>query len=243
VVRDLLADSGSIFVQIGNENVHRVRAVMDEVFGEENFVSIIQVQKTGSQASSLLANTVDFLLWFAKSKQLTKYRQIYNERVAGHVSSDRYDQIELSDGVERRLKREELERQVALPEGRIFQHTSLISSGQASSEQVFEFQGREFRPGSSSHWKTTLLGLGRLAKAGRVAAGNSTVRYKRFIDDFAVLPISDRWESLQIGTGLIYVVQTATSVVERFILMATDPGDLVLDPTCGSGTTAYVAEQ
>ena len=243
IARDLLTESGSIFVQIGDENVHRVRAVMDEVFGEDNFCSIIQVQKTGSQAGTLLANTVDFLLWFSKSKPAVKYRQIYNERVAGQVSSDRYDHIELTDGTERRLRREELERQVALPEGRIFQHTSLSSSGLASTEQVFRFQGRDFRPGLSSHWKTTLVGLGTLARSGRVAAGPSRIRYKRFIDDFSVLPITDRWESLQIGTGLIYVVQTAPSVVERCILMASDPGDLVLDPTCGSGTTAYVAEK
>ncbi|MDD5261250.1 MAG: site-specific DNA-methyltransferase [Methylacidiphilales bacterium] len=243
VARDLLTDSGSIFVQIGDENVHRVRALMDEVFGEDNFCSIIQVQKTGSQAGTLLANTVDFILWFAKSKSVVKYRQIYNERVVGHVSSDRYDQIELTDGTERRLKREELERQVTLPDGRIFQHTSLISSGLASTEQVFKFEGRDFRPGLSSHWKTTLFGLEKLGKAGRVAAGPSTVRYKRFIDDFSVLPITDRWESLQMGTGLLYVVQTAPSVVERCIQMATDSGDLVLDPTCGSGTTAAVAEQ
>ena len=243
IARDLLTESGSIFVQIGDENVHRVRAVMDDVFGEDNFCSIIQVQKTGSQAGTLLANTVDFLLWFSKSKPAVKYRQIYNERVAGQVSSDRYDHIELTDGTERRLRREELERQVAIPEGRIFQHTSLSSSGLASTEQVFRFQGRDFRPGLSSHWKTTLVGLGALARSGRVAAGPSRIRYKRFIDDFSVLPITDRWESLQIGTGLLYVVQTAPSVVERCILMASDPGDLVLDPTCGSGTTAYVAEK
>ena len=243
VARDLLTESGSIFVQIGDENAHRVRALMDEVFGEDNFCSIIQVQKTGSQAATLLANTVDFLLWFAKSKSAVKYRQIYNERIAGHLSSDRYDQIELTDGTERRLRREELERQVALPEGRIFRHTSLISSGLASTEQVFQFNGRDFRPGLSSHWKTTLVGMEKLAKAARIAAGPFTVRYKRFIEDFSVLPITDRWESLQIGTGLLYVVQTAPSVVERCLLMTTDPGDLVLDPTCGSGTTAYVAEQ
>ena len=243
VARDLLTDSGSIFVQIGDENFHRIRAVMDEVFGEDNFVSIIQVQKTGSQAGNLLANTVDFIVWFAKSKERVKYRQLYNERVAGHVSSDRYDQIELSGGTERRLKREELDRSVSLPEGKVFQHTSLISSGQSLTEQVFEFQGRSYCSGPSNHWKTTLDGLAQLAKAGRIAAGNATVRYKRYLDDFAVLPISDRWESLQIGTGLIYVVQTAPSVIERCLLMATDPGDLVLDPTCGSGTTAYVAEQ
>ncbi len=243
VCRDLLTDSGSIFVQIGDENVHRVRAVLDEVFGENNFISIIQVQKTGSQASNLLANTVDFLVWFAKSKPEIKYRQLYNERIAGHVSSDRYDQIELSDGIERRLKKEELERLVTLPDGKVFRHTSLISSGKASEEQVFHFYGRDFRPSSSSHWKTTLVGLSVLSMAGRIAAGPSTIRYKRYLDDFAVLPTSDRWESLQIGTGLTYVVQTAPSVIQRCILMTTDPGDLVLDPTCGSGTTAYVAEQ
>jgi adenine-specific DNA-methyltransferase len=243
VARDLLHESGSIFVQIGDENVHRVRALLDEVFGEDNFCSLIQVQKTGSQAGNLLASTVDFVLWYARSKDKTKYRQLYNQRIAGHVSSDRYDQIELSDGSERRLTKEELTRSGGIPEGRIFRQTSLISSGQASQEQIFYFQGRKFGPGSGSHWKTTLPGMGTLSKAGRVTAGRSTVRYKRYLDDFSVLPITDRWESMQIGTGLIYVVQTSTSVVERCILMTTDPGDLVLDPTCGSGTTAYVAEQ
>jgi len=243
VARDLLHESGSIFVQIGDENVHRVRALLDEVFGEDNFCSLIQVQKTGSQAGNLLASTVDFVLWYARSKDKTKYRQLYNQRIAGHVSSDRYDQIELSDGSERRLTKEELTRSGGIPEGRIFRQTSLISSGQASQEQIFHFQGRKFGPGSGSHWKTTLPGMGTLSKAGRVTAGRSTVRYKRYLDDFSVLPITDRWESMQIGTGLIYVVQTSTSVVERCILMTTDPGDLVLDPTCGSGTTAYVAEQ
>jgi adenine-specific DNA-methyltransferase len=243
VARDLLTESGSIFVQIGDENVHRVRNVLDEVFGEDNFCSLIQVQKTGSQAGSLLASTVDFILWYAKRRTGVKYRQLYNSRVAGHVSSDRYDQIELSSGEERRLSRSELERATPLPEGRVFQLTSLISSGVASTAQPYAFQGRSFSPGQTSHWKTTLSGMQTLAYAGRVVAGPATVRYKRFIDDFAVLPISDRWESLQIGTGLIYVVQTATAVVERCIQMATDPGDLVLDPTCGSGTTATVAEQ
>ncbi|MEB1632453.1 site-specific DNA-methyltransferase [Xanthomonas campestris] len=226
VARDLLTESGSIFVQIGDENVHRVRAVLDEVFGEDNFVSMIQVQKTGSQASNLLANTVDFVLWYARTKKKVKYRQLYSDRTAGHVSSDRYDQIELDDGEERRLKRDELDRKVEIPPGRIFRQTSLISSGQASSEQIFVFQNKQYRPGASNHWKTTVSGLGVLAKAGRIAAGASTVHYKRYLNDFSVLPIADRWESLQIGTGLIYVVQTATSVVERCLLMASDPGDL-----------------
>ena len=243
VARELLTESGSIFVQIGDENVHRVRAVMDEVFGEENFVSVIQFQKTGSQAANFIANTVDFILWFGKSIASTKYRQLYDKRIAGQASSDRYDQVELRNGTERRLSRGELDRRVDLPEGRIFQHTSLISSGEASTEQPFAFRDNTYRPSPGSHWKTTTAGLLNLARAGRVATGTRTIRYKRFLDDFSVLPITDRWESLQIGTGLMYVVQTSAAVVERCILMSTDPGDLVLDPTCGAGTTAYAAEQ
>jgi adenine-specific DNA-methyltransferase len=243
VARDLLTESGSIFVQIGDENVHRVRDLLDEVFGEENFCSLIQVQKTGSQAAALLANTVDFIVWYAKSRKSAKYRQLYAERVPGDVSSDRYDQIELQNGRERRLTRSELTRASSIPDGRIFRHTSLISSGQAGKDQTIFVCGRRFLPGAGSHWKTAPAGMLTLDRASRVATGTSTVRYKRYIDDFSVLPISDRWESLQIGTGLIYVVQTAASVVERCLQMTTDPGDLVLDPTCGSGTTAYVAEQ
>lgn len=243
LARDLLTESGSIFVQIGDENVHRVRSLLDETFGESNFISMIQVQKTGSQATSLLANTVDFVLWYSRNRAQIKYRQLYIDRVAGHVSSDRYDQIELENGYERRLKRDELERKTTPPKGKIFQQTSLISSGQSTAEHIFHFQGKQYKPGTANHWKTTLTGLSVLAKSGRIVAGASTVRYKRYLNDFSVLPISDRWESLQIGTGLIYVVQTATSVIERCLLMASDPGDLVLDPTCGSGTTAYVAEQ
>ena len=243
VARELLAESGSVFVQISDENLHRVRAVLDEIFGAQNFCSVIQVQKTGSQAGNLLATTVDFLLWFAKSKQRVRYTQMYLPRVAGHVSSDRYDQIELDDATERRLTGPELDRIAALPPGRVFQHTSLISTGASMAPAAFMFEGFSFLAGASNHWKTTTEGLKRLADCGRVARGANTIRYKRYIDDFSVLPISDRWESLQMGTGLIYVVQTAPSVIQRCMLMTTDPGDLVLDPTCGSGTTAFVAEQ
>jgi len=243
VARDLLTESGSIFVQIGDENVHRVRALLDEVFGEDNFVSIIQVQKTGSQAAILLANTVDFVIWFAKSKSHAKYRQLYNERTAGHVSSARYDQIELAGGNERRLTRSEIERKVELPTGHVFQHTSLLSAGAASVGQPFTFQGKSYKPSAGNHWKTTVKGMHVLAQAGRIASGGRTLRYKRLLKDFAVIPITDRWESLQLGTGLIYVVQTSPTVVQRCLLMCTDPGDLVIDSTCGSGTTAYVAEQ
>ena len=243
LAKDLLTESGSVFVQISDENVHHVREMMDEIFGVENFCSIIQVQKTGSQAGNLLATTVDFLVWYAHDKNAVKYRQIYLERVPGHVSSDRYDQIELPTSKERRLTKAELNRESDIPEGRIFRHTSLISSGQSSYEQELQFFGKKFDSGAGSHWKTTMDGMLRLHKAGRVSDGASTIRYKRFLDDFPVLPISDRWESLQIGTGLLYVVQTSAAVIERCLLMTTDPGDLVLDPTCGSGTTAFVAEK
>lgn len=243
VARDLLTESGSVFVQIGDENLHRVRGLLDEVFGEDNFISIIQVQKTGSQAGNMLANTVDFILWFAKSKENAKYRQLYSERTTGHVSSDRYDQIELSDSSERRLTKTEIQRQVDLPKGKVFQHTSLQSAGAASVEQPFNFRGKTYQPSAGNHWKTTVDGMAVLARASRVASGGKSIRYKRYLDDFAVLPIHDRWESLQLGTGLVYVVQTSPAVAQRCLLMTTDPGDLVLDPTCGSGTTAYVAEQ
>lgn len=170
VARDLLSESGSVFVQIGDENIHRIRSLLDEVFGEENFVSIVQVQKTGSQAGNLLANTVDFIVWFAKSKSHVKYRQLYDERTAGHVSSDRYDQIELTDGTERRLTKEELQRRVELPEGKVFQHTSLLSSGSSTAEQPFQFRDKTYFPSSGNHWKTTTERMGVLAKGGRIAA-------------------------------------------------------------------------
>lgn len=243
VMRDLLTESGSIFVQIGDENVHRVRALMDEIFGEDNFCSLIQIQKTGSQAAALLANTVDFIAWYSKDKSKVKYRKLYNIRTPGHVSSDRYDQIELEAGSERRLTRDEIERMSPLPAGKIFRHTSLLSAGSSSADQSFSFNGKEYKPSSGNHWKTPPERLLNLAKASRIYQSTGGLQYKRYLDDFSVIPINDRWESMQLGTGLIYVVQTSPQSVARCILMTSDPGDLVLDPTCGSGTTATVAEQ
>lgn len=243
VARELLTESGSIFVQIGDENVHLVRCLLDEIFGSENYCSTIQVQKTGGQASELLACTIDFILWYARTKDSVKYRQLYNDRTAGDVSLIRYDYGETENGIERRLTKEELYRFIENTSLRIFQYTSLISEGQASSTQSFGFQGQVFAPKGGSHWKTNLEGLSRLTRAGRIERAQQTLRYKRYLNDFPVIPIHDRWESMQIGTELLYVVQTSNKVIERCLLMTTDPGDLVLDPTCGSGTTAYVAEQ
>jgi len=244
VARDLLTETGSIFVQIGDENVHLVRCLMDEVFGSENFVTQISFQKTGSIESKLVSSTVDYVLWYAKGKESTKYRPIYQPRAAGNTSLDRYDMLMLADGKTRRSTQEEVQTD-SLPNGaKRYQLAPLYSDGASSELQEFVFQGKKYLPRSDTHWKTPPIpGLTRLASANRIEVMGSVIRYRRFADDFPVIPIGDRWESMQIGIQRVYVVQTAASVIERCLLMTTDPGDLVLDPTCGSGTTAYVAEQ
>ena len=244
LAKDLLSETGSVFVQISDENLHLVRNLMDEVFGVHNYCSTIQVQKTGSQAGALLGATVDFLLWYGKDKASVKYRQLYVPREKGDKSLTRYDYIELTSGTTRRATKPELHGKTDKPEEcKSFRFTSLISDGKSNTDQIFRFRSHEYAPKSTSHWKTSVTGLDRLAKALRVYQADTTVHYKRYLNDFPVTPIDDRWESMQIGKELVYVVQTADRVIERCMLMTTDPGDLVLDPTCGSGTTAYVAEK
>ena len=188
--------------------------------------------------------TVDFLIWYAREKPLVKYRQLFLPRQRGDKSLTRYDYIELPNGASRRATKAELFGDTGKPEGcKAFRFTSLISDGQSGTDQRFEFRSREYAPKATSHWKTSVVGLHRLGKALRVEQAETTIRYKRYLDDFPVVPVDDRWESMQICKELFYVVQTAERVIERCILMTTDPGDLVLDPTCGSGTTAYVAEK
>ena len=244
VARDLLTETGSIFLQIGDENVHLVRCVMDEVFGSENHVAIISFQKTGSTDQELLPQTVDFLLFYAKDIKTVKYRQLYEERAKGTVSLERYDLLLRPDGTMRRLKPAEFTTGELEEPGVRAQLTSLTSARPigAGDLREFEHDGVVYAPGAGT-FKTDLNGLNRLDAAGRIRPAGNTIRYLRRLDDFSVLPINDRWESVQLGTSLTYVVQTSTKVVEHCILMTTDPGDLVLDPTCGSGTTAYVAEQ
>jgi adenine-specific DNA-methyltransferase len=240
VARDLLSESGSIFVQIGDENVHRVRALMDEVFGDANHVATISFQKTGSTDEALLPQTVDYLLFYARDKARVKFRQLYTEREAGSPGLDRYDLAVESAGVIRRFATKD-EGDPDVDRGR---YTALVSARPAGDGdlKLFSFQGRTFKPGSGT-FKTNESGLTRLERASRLAAPAGTLQYLRKVSDFRVIPVADRWESIQIGTGLLYVVQTSAKAIERCLLMATDPGDLVLDPTCGSGTTAYVAEQ
>ena len=236
VARDLLTGSGSVFVQIGDENVHRVRVLMDEVFGEDNFVSIITLQKTGGLVSHGLVKTLDFVLWYAKNHDEIKLRQLYAPRQIGDTSLERYDIVQFPNGAFRRITSEERLSGVLSDEGRRSRHVALES---ANPTFEFEFQGKTY----VQRWKTNLAGLRNLARAGRISTTGRRLNSLRYVDDFPVIPATDRWESMQIGTELTYVVQTAPTAVQRCTLMTTDPGDLVLDPTCGSGTTAYVAEQ
>lgn len=236
VARDLLTDSGSIFVQIGDENVHRVRAVMDEVFGEENFVTLITLQKTGGLISKGLVKTLDYICWYSKNSDTTKIRQLYLPREAGDTSLERYDIVHLADGNFRKLSIEE-RFSGSLPDGARRCRQVALESANPSFE--FEFQKKKYL----QRWKTNHAGLQKIRRANRISSTGKRLNSLRYVDDFSVIPLTDRWESMQIGTGLIYVVQTAPTAIQNCILMATDPGDLVLDPTCGSGTTAYVAEQ
>ncbi|MFO0800080.1 MAG: site-specific DNA-methyltransferase [Gemmataceae bacterium] len=221
--RDLLTDSGSIFVQIGDENVHLVRTLMDEVFGSENFVVLITIQKTGAQPSELLAGVADYVVWYAKDKEQVKARMIYRPKEVGvgEGSGARYS--------------------TADADGRYFQLTSLTSAKPPGSFPV-KFEGQTFVP-DGRYWTTGEDGFKKLIAAGRVACTGKTIRYKRYLDDFPAYPLTSIWTDVAGSPDKTYVVQTSPLVVQRCLLMTTDPGDLVLDPTCGSGTTAYVAEQ
>ena len=247
VARGLLHESGSIFVQIGDENVHRVRAALDEVFGEKNFVSLISLQKTGGQEATFIPNVSDYIVWFAKNADAAKYRQIYFKKQLGigEGSGQRYDRVQTEIGFRRALSAEEKSGSSELPaSARPYQLTSLISSGiRTNTTAEWTFRSERFHSGATSNWKTSLKGLDTLAKADRIEARATTVAYVRFIDDFPAYPMSNIWTDVAGAVGKTYVVQTSATIVQRCILMADNPGDLILDPTCGSGTTAYVAEQ
>lgn len=253
VAKDLLHASGSCFVQISDENVHLVRCLMDEVFGSENFVSLISFKKTAGQTSEFLSGVADYAIWYARDKEKAKFRPIYTSRLLGDEGADAYVFVELEDGTRRRLSAEELSDPDSLPKGaRPFRLQTLTSPrhgrpagvGTAMNFEV-EFEGRKFAPTGSSGWKTTRSGLEALIKRRRIAIQGNSLAYVRYLGDFPVMPINSMWTDTQSGSGMdkVYVVQTNAKVIQRCIMMTTDPGDLVLDPTCGSGTTAHVAEQ
>lgn len=256
VARDLLADSGSIFVQIGDENVHRVRAVLDEIFGSENCAGCIVFSKTSSSTGDFLGPTFDYLLWYSKRKESMKYRKLLQKKAPGQKGGTGYKSVQSSDLSRRQLTRDEIESPELLPsDARIYFRDNLTSQSVgrekgdgAASWFGVDFEGKIYKPSLSVRWKTNEIGFSRLLKANRIeASSGENLGYIRFLDDYPVYELSDVWTDTlgqnQFGGPKTYVVQTALSAIERCILMTTDPGDLVLDPTCGSGSTAYVAEQ
>ena len=246
IARDLLTDSGSIFVQIGDENVHRVRSVMDEVFGEEHFVSLISFMTTTGLTSQFIPAVNDYVLWFARNIHMLKFRRLNRIRKPGDDLASRYRRYELESGEVRRVGSDtEIEKNPAIRG--LFSLSDLTSSHEYSLGKIpVVFHGHEYLPGKR-YWSTSPEGMRRLDYAGRLMPEHTRIRYKRFLEDFPAVPLSNAWTDIggvqSRADEKVYVVQTSTSAVARCILMATDPGDLVLDPTCGAGTTAYVAEQ
>jgi adenine-specific DNA-methyltransferase len=249
LARDLLAPSGSVFVQISDENLHHVTELLDETFGANNRSAIIAFKKTGFASDEGLSTTHDFLLWYFRDTARSKRLKVFLERELSSEELDFYDHIELPSGDRRTLTADERLLGPAIrSSGRVFARNPMVSPGwQNSLGYTVEYEGTSFVPPSNRHWATHAEGMERLRVAHRLATKGNTLRFVRFFDDFALQPLSTVWNDTGVGGFVgdqrLYVVQTDTRVVERCILMTTDPGDLVLDPTCGSGTTAYVAEQ
>jgi adenine-specific DNA-methyltransferase len=243
VARDLLSESGSIFVQIGDEQVHRIRMLLDEVYGSDNFCSHISYRTSVPLTSVGLPSVTDHILWFAKNKEANKFRELFVQRETGDKS--RYSNVEMPDGSRRTMSSAERSDATLLPAGsRSFSLMDLASSGYTPSCTFsFQYRGKTYNTSSGKSWKTTMAGMEELGRACRIADSGRTIRYVIFHDDFPVTKLANAWFDTTGELNKTYVVQTHTRMIERCILMTTDPGDLVLDPTCGSGTSAYVAEQ
>jgi adenine-specific DNA-methyltransferase len=249
VAKELLADAGSIFVQIGDENVHLVRDVLDEVFGRDNFICLITLRKTTSATNLFLPGVSDFILWYARKREQAKYRAIYLEKGLDG-GAEHYGGVELRDGSRRTLSKDE-RADASLPQGaRLFTADNLQSAsmGREKGEGAacwfpVEVSGRSFLPNQRNRWKTNESGMRRLFGTERVLPQDEALRYVRYIDDFPVYPLNNVWADIGGAPDRRYIVETTTKIVERCMLMTTEPGDLVLDPTCGSGTSATVAEQ
>ena len=248
LARELLSESGSVFVQISDENVHHVREIMDEVFGAENFCSIIPFLTTTSQSATGIGSVADYLIWYARKKSGVKYRQPLVDKDPAATGGWALNHARFQGHILRPLTKEERKNRNSLPpDVDLYRLDNLTSQGTTPSGTVdFEFQGSVFFPGSRNHWKTTINGMKNLTKASRIQQSSDSIQYIRYLNDFPVQPITNVWTDVT-QAGFVdeksYVVQTITKVIERCLLMTTDPGDLVLDPTCGSGTTAFVAEK
>ncbi|MEI7837870.1 MAG: DNA methyltransferase, partial [Planctomycetota bacterium] len=247
LARDLLAPSGSIFVQISDENVHHLRELMDEVYGTESFMAEILFKKTAYESSADMPVVADYILWYCKDRERRFYQPLLLPRSKDDLPVN-YDFIRQPDGTHRKMTREEREDPSSLPRGtRIYRRDNLTSAEfRTNTTFAYVFEGRSYHPGNDKHWSTTKEGLDRLAESGRLEAYGNTLSYRRFLDDAGGTPLANMWTDTAVGgytEPKSYVVQTNLKAIERCLLMATRPGDLVLDPTCGSGTTAYAAEQ
>ena len=242
VARDLLTESGSVFVQIGDENVHLVRNVMDEVFGPENFQAQINFKSMSALGQKGLAKTYDYIVWYAKNAEAVKFRPLYTSRDITEDKEYRFvDDQKGSTGV-RKLSDEEF---AALPDKTIvFRRSKLTSSGfTPSCTFAFKFQGVDCKPFGNKSWRTNKEGMQKLIKANRLFLLSGSPYYRQYQRDFPHVQLENSWSDQPAAESKLYVVETADKFIQRCLLMTTDPGDLVLDPTCGSGTTAYVAEQ
>ena len=247
VAKELLTESGSCFVQISDENVHLVRCLMDEVFGSENFVSQILFQKTGGFAPRYISNIGDHILWYAQNKETLKYRKLFELLDVPPMDDPNYVWLEMPSGEIRRMTPEERRREVSLPkDARVFRYGPLQSSGSSNTDQHFEWKGKSYYPSKNNHWKVPPDKLAIVAEKKQLIESGEGLSWKLFWDYNKAKALPNIWLDTQSGgfneSGL-YVVQTTNKVIQRCLLMTTDPGDLVLDPTSGSGTTAQVAEQ
>jgi adenine-specific DNA-methyltransferase len=243
VARELLTETGSVFVQIGDENVHLVRSIMDEVFGSENFRTLITFKKTAGIGTNGIPAVCDYVLWYAKQIDGLKERMLYSAQ--DFEFDPNYVWVMGERGEKRRLTDNETPTNLP-PALRLFRHQIFLAAGRTES-CIFplRFKGEEFWPTAGRSWSTNAEGVSRLIAANRLTKNGNTINYIRYASDFSVKPLTNLWNDAASGVGMekVYVVQTNIKIVERCLLMTTDPGDLVLDPTCGSGTTAYVAEQ
>ena len=246
IARDLLHQSGSIFVQISDENLHHMREILDEIYGPENFVLIIVYRRLGMMVGETMQSSAHYLVWYARDKERMKTRKVFDRQIAGIGTGDHYTQLEdMETGENRPMTKDEKKNPIrVLGHTKPFQLVSLSTGGYRPNTTIdYEFEGKIFHPGANKCWRTTKEGLDRLAAAGRIVKAGKTLRYKQYLEDFPLTELTTIWTDTARDPENLYVVQTPSNIVARCIHMTTDPGDLVFDPTCGSGTTAWMAER
>ena len=246
LARELLSDSGSVFVQIGDENIHHVREILDEVFGKDNFIVPIIFKKTGSMSGNFISGITDTTLWYAKDKSKAKFRQLFQERSKESADSG-FPYIEFEDGSYRRIKPKEFTGEEPMPKGRRFQTSPVMSAGESSEgSKPLIFENDTYYPSKGRHWSISAEELQLVSEKGRLLPLGNTMTYKKYLDESNYTPLTNVWLDTMESTYAVerfYVVQTAEKPIARCMLMVTDPGNLVFDPTCGSGTTAKVCEE